>query len=67
MSWEGGRENSRYVLGVDQILIMPKGGGGEILIHVYVLGEGAINLYVQGGFLIDVISRGVHLLTGIAQ
>ena len=41
----------------------PVGGGNR-----YVLGEGIINICVQGGsFIIVVISKGVHLLTGIAH
>ena len=43
---------------------MREGGGGVL----YALGEGIICICVQGGCLINnVISRGVHLLTGIAQ
>ena len=35
---------------------------------IYVLGEGIISIRVQGGsFIVDVISRGVHLLTGVAH
>ena len=36
--------------------------------YIYVLGEGIISIHVQGGpFIIDIISRGVHLITGTAQ